>query len=358
MSSQLGADRKMLAVMKHKSVAVCRNQSGMALLITVMTLSLLVAVTMQFHKNVWHKYLGANNYKLGEQLKTIADSGINLALALVEAEGTERKFDTLMSGWGTLGDEPISDIFPAGDLQLVVSDLSGRFQVNSLVQANVKETDVDEKERAAFEKELREVFLRLLLSGSFSIEDEGEANSIVGALVDWIDEDDRESDHGAEDSYYQSLEKPYSCRNGPIQYIKELLLVKGITPDLFFGTEEKDGLVDYLTTYGNNGKININTAPLLLTKSLHQLTTDDLLEQFDEFRKEQGNEDSLSQPGWYRDINGWPGDITFNEKMLTTISTYFQVVATGTFDTLAKKVVAVAVRSEDGEVGLLKRRVE
>ena len=246
---------------KVDMAVVVGNQSGMALLITVMTLSLLVAVTVQFHKNVWHKYLVANNYKVGEQLKVIADSGVNIALSLIEAEGKEKKIDSFMSAWASLEEEPLNGLFPSGNLQLAVLDLSGLLQVNSLVQAAKAEKPGEKKEKESIETELREVFLRLLLSGSFVIEDEAEATSIANALVDWMDEDDKESDRGAEDSYYQSLEMPYSCRNGPVQYIEELLLVKGVSPELFFGTEEKEGLVDYLTTYGNNGKVNINPAP-------------------------------------------------------------------------------------------------
>ncbi len=337
---------------------VVGNQSGMALLITVMTLSLLVAVTVQFHKNVWHKYRVAHNYKVGEQLKIIADSGVNIALSLIEAEGKENKSDSLISGWASLEEEPLNGLFIAGNLQLAVTDLSGLLQINSLVQTAETKEAGDKEERDIIEKELREVLVRLLLSGSFIIEEEVEATSITNALVDWVDEDDKESDRGAEDSYYQSLEIPYSCRNGPVQYIEELLLVKGVTPELFFGTEEKEGIVDYLTTYGNNGKININTAPSLLIKSMNPLITDDLLESFDEFRREEGNEEDLSQPGWYKNIGGWPGDIEINESLLTTTGTFFQISSTGAFATYARRIIAVAARGEDGEVGLLRRRVE
>jgi len=334
------------------------NQCGMALLITVMTLSLLVAVTLQFHKTVWHKYLVANNSKLGSQLKTIADSGVNIALALIEGKEEGKQHDSLLDSWASLENETFSGHFPAGTLQLNVADLSGRFQINSLVQPEDNEQGGDNGDSDTIENELQVVFTRLLLSGSFSVEDEGEARSIVGALVDWIDEDDRESDHGAESSYYQSLENAHSSRNGPVQYIEELLLVKGITPALLFGTGEKEGLADYLTTYGNDGKINMNTAPVLVIKSLHSLASDELVQRLDEFRREQDSEDRLGQSGWYKDINGWPDDIEINEKMLTTQSTYFLITATGTFDTFSRRMVAVAERGDDHAVNLLMRKVE
>lgn len=198
----------------------------------------------------------------------------------------------------------------------------------------------------------------LLLSGFFAIEDETEARSIVDALIDWIDEDDEESDLGAESSFYQSLEKPYSCRNGPVRYIEELLLIKGISPELLFGSGEQKGLADYLTVYGEDGRVNISTAPLLVIQSFDSLIGDDLLEKLDEYRREQGNEENLENLGWYKEVDGWPGDIVINQNLLTIASSYFQIIATGEFDTLSRSVVAVAERSSENEVNLLGKKME
>ena len=202
------------------------------------------------------------------------------------------------------------------------------------------------------------MFLRLLLSGSFPIEDEAEARSIIDAMIDWIDADDKESDLGAENGYYQSLANPYSCRNGPVRYIEELLLVKGITPALLFGSDGKNGLADYLTVDGDDGKINISTAPLPVVKSFDPLITDELLLKFDAFRRDKENKEILANLGWYKNIDGWPGDIVINNKLLTNTSSYFQIIATGEFDTLSRKVVAVAERSGENEVKLLREKME
>ena len=43
-------------------VNVIGNERGMALLITIMTVSLLVAITVQFHKTTWQKYQVSSNY--------------------------------------------------------------------------------------------------------------------------------------------------------------------------------------------------------------------------------------------------------------------------------------------------------
>ena len=40
---------------------------------------------------------------------------------------------------------------------------------------------------------------------------------------------------GAESDYYQSLTPPYNAKNAPIDDISELLLVKGVTPEMYYG---------------------------------------------------------------------------------------------------------------------------
>jgi general secretion pathway protein K len=335
---------------EKKKKTLLRDQQGMALLITVMTVSLLIAITLQYHKSTWQQFLVSNNYKVGNQLKAIADSGINIALAILRYDGEENQYDSLLDSWATIDQEKFEEVFPSGSLQVKVVDLSGRLQINSLVQKSGGDGNNTEDE-------IRRIFLELLMSGFFMIEDETEARSIADALIDWIDEDDEESDLGAESGYYQSLEKSYSCRNGPVRSIEELLLVKGITRGLLFGGEGKQGLADYLTVNGDDGKININTAPLLVIKSMDPLVSDELLAKLAEYRSEKENEESLTNIGWYKDIDGWPGDIVLNQYVLTTSSTYFKLIATGAFDTMSRSVVALAERS-NGEVKLLGKQTE
>ncbi len=333
-----------------------RDQKGMALLITIMTVSLLVAVTIQYHKTTWQQFLVSNNYRVGTQLKAIADSGVNIALAVLQSDGEENEDDSFLDSWAALQQESFDGFFSAGTLRLKVVDLSGRLQINSLVQSDGN--NAGGAGGTNTEMEIRAILLRLLLSGFFQIEDEGEAQSIVDALVDWIDIDDKESDLGAESSYYQSLAKSYSCRNGPVRFIEELLLVRGISPELLFGAAGKRGLADYVTVIGNDGKVNLNTAPLLVVKSLDALIGDDLLDAFDEYRRDKANEANLATSTWVGNVDGWSGDIVLNEELLTTKSFYFQIIATGEFDTQSRSVVAVAERSSGSEVSLLGKKTE
>ncbi len=65
---------------------------------------------------------------------------------------------------------------------------------------------------------------------------EGEAKDIVvDSILDWRDPDDFYRVNGAENDYYQSLKEPYNAKNSNLDSIEELLLVRGVTPDLFYG---------------------------------------------------------------------------------------------------------------------------
>jgi general secretion pathway protein K len=113
--------------------------------------------------------------------------------------------------------------------------------------------------------------------------DAGQITPIVSSIEDWIDPDDTTHLQGAESDYYKTLDDPYPAKNGPIDDISELLLIKGVTPEIywgaattnhpgrvlaaqqnFFGFDQNQqaftsGLVDLFTPF-SSGKINVNTA--------------------------------------------------------------------------------------------------
>jgi general secretion pathway protein K len=60
---------------------------------------------------------------------------------------------------------------------------------------------------------------------------------VADAIIDWRDEDEIQSTSGVEGGYYQNLRYPYRIRNGPFRTIRELVLVKGVTEELFYGED-------------------------------------------------------------------------------------------------------------------------
>jgi type II secretory pathway component PulK len=107
-------------------------------------------------------------------------------------------------------------------------------------------------------------------------------DDIANAIVDWLDPDDNPrvsqmgGQGGAESSYYLSLSPPYMPKNGPIDSLEELLLVRGVTPDLLYGNDinrtgiqsqgsSSDGTffpgwAFYLTVYSREQNIGSNGA--------------------------------------------------------------------------------------------------
>jgi competence ComEA-like helix-hairpin-helix protein len=68
---------------------------------------------------------------------------------------------------------------------------------------------------------------------------------VMAAIMDWRDGNHQTTPNGAETDYYASLQPPYVPRNGPLQTVRELLMVKGVTRDLLLGEDvNQNGLLD------------------------------------------------------------------------------------------------------------------
>jgi competence ComEA-like helix-hairpin-helix protein len=73
----------------------------------------------------------------------------------------------------------------------------------------------------------------------------GMTPDVAAAIVDWRDEDHRPSEGGAEMDAYAALVPPRMPRNGPIETIREMLLIRGVTPELLLGEDANaNGLLD------------------------------------------------------------------------------------------------------------------
>lgn len=100
---------------------------------------------------------------------------------------------------------------------------------------------------------------------------------VADSIVDWLDADDDQRASGAETAYYQGLTPPYGAKNGSLSSLDELLLVKGVTADLLYGTDRNRngrqdvgetgdsgftrGWADYLTVYGRELNVDSTGQP-------------------------------------------------------------------------------------------------
>jgi len=131
--------------------------------------------------------------------------------------------------------------------------------------------------------------------GSWTNMDLG-SKELCSSIVDWTDADDDTEPDGAETDFYQRLEPAHVAKNSPCAALRELILVRGVTQNIYTGEDlnrnssldenERDGqlqfpgdnedneldlgIVDIFTVHGD-GRININTAPYHILSVLQGL---------------------------------------------------------------------------------------
>ena len=329
------------------------NNLGVALLITILVVSIMVVITVEFARTMRQNYISTVTSSDGLQLRLIASSGVEIAHNILSGKEEGSEVDTLQDSWALLEPEDFTGLFSRGSLALDITDLSGRFPINYIIIRK----ESQENDNGPNVVELRAVLNNLLLSGYFAVDDEEHARTIIDSLADWIDDDDKESEYGAENSYYESLEPPYSASNSPLTSIGELLQVRGVTEDLLYGTKDKDALADYISVFSNDGKVNINTLPLRLLQAIEPDLSDEVVELFDEYRRNEDYKDALSNAGWYKDVSGWPGDLTMPATMLTTRSHMFRVDAKASFNDQQRNMTAIVERN-GAELETIRKRLD
>ena len=122
-------------------------------------------------------------------------------------------------------------------------------------------------QQAANDPDARCVLEEVLDQGEVPTELQDE---LIDCLIDWVDQGDEHRLNGAEsdDPFYK--ERGYEAKNGPLDSVEELLLIKGWTEAIVFGGPplEKDGpalpgIYNKFTVWGD-GKLSVNDADELL----------------------------------------------------------------------------------------------
>lgn len=262
-----------------------KSKNGSILIITLWTLSLLTIFTVSLGYNIACQLRLADHLQDRLKMYYLAKAGIERAIIELEVDETPG-YDSLNETWAN--NEEFFKEVPLGDGYITVS-----YQLEERVSESqsVKESEeitmfgiMDESSKININKVPAEI-LRVLLERIGEVERD-EAIDIANAIIDWRDVDIITSPSGAEDKYYKDLELPYECKNGEFQVVEELLLVKGMSPEIF------SKIKDIITIYGE-GKVNINTVS---STTLYRLGLgEDLASRIIEFRQgsdsETGTED-------------------------------------------------------------------
>jgi len=346
--------------MNRKTIPdILGNESGVALLITLSIIAILLSVSLELNRRVKIGIITAETGKIDYQLMEMAESGINIAKALLVKDANENNIDSVQEEWSDPEalDNIIKSIgFGNGDIKLKIFDEMGKIQVNALIN------EYPGHEVNVAQKQIWENLLSFFISSDKS-QDQRDPQEIINSLIDWLDDLDGEAItgiSGAESSYYESLEIPYRCANREFFDLNELFFVKGISKNmlsqaenignLFFDQDNQDDsnkelqlkLNDIFTVFGTkknktenqdnpnkkyrfSGKININTAPVPVIAAMLPFGKQDLAVSISEHRllkpdeQESGYTNDLSLKDWYADIAG----LTEKEKVkIAKIITY------------------------------------
>ena len=321
--------------MKHTFL----NNRGIALLTVILIISILVAVAIEFNRSSLSAAYDAANISDGIKLTYIAKSGFYGAAALLA--DPINAYDTLRDNWAKT--ETLSEysglLFTDGSFMTIVEDEAGKIPLNKLVNGNEYNANV------------KEMLIRLLSQPEFGLE-EKKINEIVDSIKDWIDADNETTGSGAETTYYNTLDMPYEAKNAPMDCIEELLMIKGITKEIFMGTKEKPSLAQYVTT-DSDGLININTAPKMVLRSLAAGISPEIAENMDAYRRKEGNDLSNSQ--WYKKVPGMAG-VNISPELITVKSNYFKIISVGKMKNMEQSLSGVVKRSGQKSVQIIKWR--
>lgn len=303
-----------------------KNENGIAMMVVLWVLVLLIALATEFAFSMKMEVNTTRNFKEDVESYYLAKAGIALAMSEIVKPA---RFHSIHPdhGWITgnpqtpeqesennngadeagsfAGFEPVDKTKGDGETEIAF-DVIAREKI-SFGNGEITYTITDENGKIAINKASRGVLLKVMQYAGIEIG--VERDIIVDSILDWIDNDSNHRINGAEDDYYKNEGLPYTAKNGRIETLTELLKVRGMTKEIFYGSskDENDsgkykGLENILTVY-DASPVNPNTAsPEVLSVLFEETQVQEILS-------------SIQSKGYYND----------------TTSTHFRIHSTGSF---------------------------
>jgi len=214
------------------------NERGVALVVVLWIFIFLFVVALDFGASVREEGTAASRY--AEETE-----GYYLALA-----GFERELYRLVQ---QASRPRLPQPSPGED---TVYETWGSWREGSLEQGHYRVRRMDEGGKVSLNRADEET-LRLVFT-NLGVEEPGRS-ILVDSILDWRDEDNLHRLNGAEDDYYLSLAPSYKARNGPFTSVEDLLWVRGVTSELFYGEGEEGGLRAIFTVDSPIDRVNART---------------------------------------------------------------------------------------------------
>jgi type II secretory pathway component PulK len=223
-----------------------KTRRGIILPLVLVVVAMLSLAALSFAERMINERRAAITSSRQSQARAFAQSGAELARQFLDRDPADQQsaggiYDNPSRFADQLvADEPaeqdrghFSIVAPKGDgitlsgVRYGLQDESTRINLATILSYDRSSGSAGENETAA-----GNTYAHTMLMGLPGMTDE-----IADAILDWIDADDNQRPNGAESQYYASLSPPYAPRNGPPVSIEELLLVRGVTPELLFGLD-------------------------------------------------------------------------------------------------------------------------
>jgi general secretion pathway protein K len=301
--------------------ARCRDESGIALLVVLLTITLLTIVVLEFTDYAQVETNQALSARNALQATYLARSGINVAEALVSYDGA---ISPGSDGEQDLWAKPYPPL-PIGDgtAAIRMRDEARFLNLNEIISGT------------SFRQERFDVFKRLFTR--LGIEER-----ILWAIVDWMDQDGTPHVNpiGAEQASYLGLRPPVFVRNRPFLTFRELLLVRGVTPSILARLEP---FVTVLPPAGEL-KVNVNTAPAMVLAVLSDGLSGapGIVDRLVETRATEVFQSPKELYDSVTDLQGALGQ--YGTGFVTFNSTYFRLEAVGEIGDVRRGIVELVKR--------------
>lgn len=258
------------------------GRGGSALIVSLWVVGLLSMLVVSFAFDAHLESRITSYYRKRAKADGLARSGMEIARMLMakrteiaddaKPEADDRWFDTARQlKKGAI--RGFTFEMGEGTVTLDIVPEPARRNVNHLVPGAADNVH-------ATSEKVEEEWARLLEVGGVP---EDMWQDLVDAVMDWTDNEmpPKARDRGGEtEDYYALLPSPYKARNGPLDTVEELLLVKGFSRTILYGgvvqtnslgsgAVSVSGIADLLTTYGTgSGAVNVNAASERVLRTL------------------------------------------------------------------------------------------
>ncbi len=230
-----------------------QNRDGVLLIIVLVTVVMMTLAAYTFTTLMQVELQASRVLSRRVQSKYLADSGVDYVRLFLAAQ----RQDIFAKGglWDNV------EMFQGVPASIDVNNLElvGRFAV---VAPNLNEDAIPEGYRFGLVDESSKININALpfydnwqpgSARQILMALPGMTEEIADSLLDWVDSDDDVRDFGTEGSYYQGLSPAYDVKNGPMDSLDEMLLVRDVTPELLFGLDvNRNGVLDDNETAGTN----------------------------------------------------------------------------------------------------------